>query len=321
MKIGMSLHLEHGIDAVMEEARLADQQGYDSVWLFDHLMGFRGGEQRPDYPPDCLTLMAAIGAVTKRTRLAWGTLNTSFRNPALLAKTLATMDQITHGRVIATLGAGWFKDEYLAYNAPWVEDHDERIRQEREAILLLKELWTHPAPERTTFEGKFVTVRDLPFQPAPYQQPHPPIWIGGESPATMGLVKELGDGWMMLTAGGNLDNVARVLAEPDWPTRPMEMVKGGRIFVRAAHEDALADASAAYARAMAAKAPGVPASFEEFLARELVGSPDECLEQLDRLERGGITYLRLNVDGPEHQERIGALLLPRLAREAVAVAG
>ena len=70
--------------------------------------------------------------------MAFATLNPSFRNPALLAKMLATLDQITHGRVICTLGAGWFEGEYRAYDIPFIEDHDARIDQEREVAQLLQ---------------------------------------------------------------------------------------------------------------------------------------------------------------------------------------
>jgi alkanesulfonate monooxygenase SsuD/methylene tetrahydromethanopterin reductase-like flavin-dependent oxidoreductase (luciferase family) len=102
MKIGMLLHPERGVESVLEEARAADEQGFDSVWLFDHLLDIRGS-QGPDGPLDSLILMTAIGAVTRRMRLAWAMLNPSFDYPAVLAKRLATLDQITHGRVICTL--------------------------------------------------------------------------------------------------------------------------------------------------------------------------------------------------------------------------
>src|SRR6188768_3024929 len=108
MQYGLQLHSERGSDAVLREARLADAQGFDSVWLFDHLLGTRGDPQ-PSEPLDSLTLMIAVGAVTERVRLAWAMLNPSFRNPAVLAKMLATLDVITHGRVICSLGAGWFE--------------------------------------------------------------------------------------------------------------------------------------------------------------------------------------------------------------------
>lgn len=98
--------------------------------------------------------------------------------------------QVTHGRVICTLGAGWFEGEYAAYDLPFIAEHDARIEQEREVVALFKQLWAHPAPSKTTFEGRYVTVRELPFNPAPHQKPHPPIWIGGNSAMTQQLVKD-----------------------------------------------------------------------------------------------------------------------------------
>ena len=88
---------------------------------------------------------------------------------------------------------------------------------------LLKELWTRPAPERVTFEGN-TCGHDLAFNPAPVQKPHPPIWFGGDSEATLGLVKELGDGWVPLPRGEPAI-VDELRAAPDWPIRPMTMVR------------------------------------------------------------------------------------------------
>jgi alkanesulfonate monooxygenase SsuD/methylene tetrahydromethanopterin reductase-like flavin-dependent oxidoreductase (luciferase family) len=87
MKFGIQLHSDRGADTVLREARLADEQGFDSVWLFDHLLGFRGTPV-PHEPLDSFTLMTAVGAVPSRVRLAWAMLNPSFRNPAVLAKML-----------------------------------------------------------------------------------------------------------------------------------------------------------------------------------------------------------------------------------------
>src|SRR5262249_25091310 len=176
-----------------DQARTADRQGFASVWLGDHLIDYRGEPFVADGPLEAFTLMTAIGAVTSRVRLAWGMLNPSFRNPAVLAKMLATLDHITEGRVICSLGAGWLRPEYVAYDVPFIEDHDERIAHEREVVELLKLLWTQPAPEPVTYEGEYVRVRDLQFNPAPHQRPHPPIWIGGDSETTVQLALDLGD--------------------------------------------------------------------------------------------------------------------------------
>ena len=311
MKVGMLLHPERGIDAVLEEARTADQQGFDSVWLFDHLMDFRGS-QGPDGPMDSFVLMTAIGALTHRTRLAWAMLNPSFDYPTVLAKRLATLDHITHGRVICTLGAGWFKDEYMAYNIPLLEDHDERIAHEREVILLLKELWTHPAPEKVSFEGKYVRCFDLQFNPAPVQQPHPPIWVGGDSPATLGLVKELADGWVMLSSG-NPETLDRVLSEPDWPTRPMTLVRNAWIFAAETESSAIQQATQVFNNG------GARATLDDFLHNNVIGTPEQCLARLREIESWGINYIRAAFASPDQQADAARLVLPLLSQEEVRV--
>lgn len=309
MRLGLLLHPERGLDAVFEEARAADRQGYHSIWLGDHLMSTHG-EQVPDGPLDSFTLMTALGTVTTRVRLGWSMLNVSFRYPAMLAKVLATLDQITRGRVIATLGSGSFPAEYETYNIPVIKDHDGRVAYAREVITLLKELWTHPAPERVSFAGKHVRTFDLPFSPAPYQKPHPPIWIGGESDATVQMVKDLADGWVMLTRGG-ADRLAQVLAAPDWPKRPMTIVRQVRLFVAETRDAAVAEARQSFEKNPMGVG-GAAKSLEEFAAREIIGTPDECLRRIAELEAGGANYLRLTFDTLAQQERTARLVLPRL---------
>ena len=309
MRLGLLLHPERGLDALYDEARAADRQGYDSIWLGDHLMSTHG-ETRPDGPLDAFTLMTALGAITARVRLAWSMLNVSFRYPAMLAKVVATLDQITRGRVICTLGSGSFPGEYEAYGIPLIADHDERVGYTREVVTLLKELWTHPAPERVSFAGKHVRTFELPFSPAPFQRPHPPIWLGGESDATVQMVKDLADGWVMLTRGG-ADRLAQAMAAPDWPTRPMTIVRQIRLFVAEERDAALAEAARSF-ETNPMGVGGAARSLDEFVAREIVGTPDECLRRIAELERGGTNYLRLTFDAPAQQERTARLVLPRL---------
>ena len=315
MLFGTQLHQERGADAVLQEARDADAQGFDSGWLFYHLMGFRGTQSR-DEPLDSFTLMTAVGAVTNQTRLACATLNPSFRNPALLAKMLATLDQITHGRVIVTLGAGWFKDEYEAFDIPFLDDHDARVEHEREVVQLLKELWTHPAPQRVTFEGQYVRARNLPFNPAPYQQPHPPIWIGGDSEATLGVVKDLADGWMMLRSG-NKETLASVLSAPDWPSRPLSLVRGAQIVLGETPEAALAEAKELYDSGRGGPAP----TFEGYLQGAIVGTAEYAQERIAEIESWGINYLRCSFATPELQERFARTVLAAASRHEEVGAG
>lgn len=315
MQIGLLLHAERGIDVVLEEARLADRQGFDSVWLGDHLMSGRGswrGPDGPDGPLDSFTLMTAVAASTERVRLAWSMLNVSFRYPAMLAKVVASLDQISKGRVICSLGSGSFPEEYEAYGIPHITDHDERVQYLREVVELLDQVWTHPAPALTSYAGKHVRVANLPFNPAPYQHPRPPIWLGGESDATVQIVKDLADGWVTLTRsaatterGDAGDRLGQVLAAPDWPTRPMAVVLQTRVFVAPTREEALRHASASLGESAGA--------LDEFVNREIVGSPDECLERIALLGEKGANYLRLTFDDLEQQTRVADLILPRLS--------
>jgi alkanesulfonate monooxygenase SsuD/methylene tetrahydromethanopterin reductase-like flavin-dependent oxidoreductase (luciferase family) len=304
MKIGVLLHADRGVGAVIEEAKLADDQGFDSVWLGDHIMNQAA-------PLDSFTLMTAIGASTQRVRLAWSMLNVNFRYPAVLAKVLATLDQITEGRVICSIGSGSNPTEHVAYNIPVEQDHDARVQYTREVVQLIKELWTHPAPASTTFTGQQVQVKELAFAPEPYQKPNPPIWLGGESDSTLQMVKDLADGWVTLTrdvAHPSLapvtDVVAAALAAPDWPSRPMTIVHGTRIFVAPRHEDAIAQAEATLGDA-----------FGRF--GEIAGTPDECLERIAELEQVGINYVRTTCTDIGQQEAIADLLLGRVSERAL----
>jgi alkanesulfonate monooxygenase SsuD/methylene tetrahydromethanopterin reductase-like flavin-dependent oxidoreductase (luciferase family) len=298
-------------DDILAQAQTGDRQGFDSVWLGDHLFDYRGEPYVSEGPVDSFTIMTAIGATTTRIRLAWGMLNPSFRNPAVLAKMLATLDQITHGRIICTLGAGWLKPEYEAYGIPFIDDHAERIAHEREVAQLLKQLWTRPAPDRVSFEGKYVQTRELPFNPAPYQKPHPPIWIGGDSEPTMVLVKELGNGWVPLLRG-EPDIVRELRAAPDWPARPMTVVRLSRIIVGETRDEILSEAKEAYEVVRNTATLQPPPTFEEFLAREVIGSTYDCLGRIEQFEAAGIDYLLGSFESDDQQERAARLLLPLL---------
>lgn|GEM_PF-1178449 len=321
-KIGVFINPEAATTAgaILEQARAADRQGFDSVWLGDHLIDYRGGHVA-EGPLESFTLMTAIGAVTSRIRLAWGMLNPSFRNPAVLAKMLATLDQITQGRVICSLGAGWLKPEYEAYDVPFIDDHDERIAHEREVAQLLKRLWTHPAPETVTFEGEYVRVRDLAFNPVPYQSPHPPIWIGGDSEATFALALELGDGWVPLMRG-QPDIVRELRSDPSWPSRPFSVIRLTRLLVAESAAGYMPEAEAAYEIVRNTATLQPPPTFEEFLASEVIGTPEECLQRLEDMEQAGIDYHLVTFESPDQQERAARLVLPRLSRSvAPATAG
>src|SRR5579863_10430470 len=103
-------------EPIYERAQLAERLGYHSVWLIDH---FVGGAQRQQEMPECIATLGALATATNRIRIGSLVIGNSYRNPALLAKSLATLDSISHGRVEIGMGSGWFEADYDAYGYPF----------------------------------------------------------------------------------------------------------------------------------------------------------------------------------------------------------
>ena len=179
------------IKRTWEEARACalefDTLGYDSLWVCDHVYGV----PMPQLPIlEAWTELSAVAAITERARL--GTLVTPpfFRNPAILAKQLATLDQIAPGRVIAGLGAGWFQPEFEGTGSPFPGTR-ERLRALEETCEILTRMWRD---EKATFEGQHFSVRDAICEPKPSAKPEILIGGGGEK-VLMGIAARFADTW------------------------------------------------------------------------------------------------------------------------------
>ncbi len=151
-------------------ALLADEAGFDSVWVADHFFGVGG-----DDPLEAWTEMTAAAAITRRVELGFLVLCNSYRPPALLAKMAATFDQIADGRLILGYGAGWFVMEYEAYGYPF-PSVGTRLAQLEEGLQVLKAMWTEDQP---TFHGRHYRIDGACCLPRSARRPHPPILIGG----------------------------------------------------------------------------------------------------------------------------------------------
>ncbi len=178
------------------EARAAalefDRLGFDSVWVCDHLYGVPA----PNLPIlEAWSELAAVAAITERVEL--GTLVTPpfFRNPAVFAKQLATIDQIAGGRVIAGLGAGWFQAEFAGYGCAF-PSLGERMMALEETCQILRALFSE---EKTSFEGKHFRVSECVLEPKPVRRP--PILIGGSGERRLlGIAARHADIWNNLAA-------------------------------------------------------------------------------------------------------------------------
>ena len=193
MQFGVTVPNNWGIEdpqQVLDFGPMAEELGYDSVWVMDHL--FNTGyirerlEGKPYYHP--MSTLSYLAGTTKRVMLGTSVLVLPYHNPVELAKYAASLDQISGGRVILGVGVGAMEEEFDALGISM----RDRASLTNECIAIMKELWTNPSP---SYESKRWRFNDLLFSPKPIQKPHIPFWVGGSSSGAMRRAALLGDGW------------------------------------------------------------------------------------------------------------------------------
>ncbi|MCW4041123.1 MAG: LLM class flavin-dependent oxidoreductase [Candidatus Bathyarchaeota archaeon] len=154
-----------------------EKGNWDSLWFADHFLPPPGRrEEEPLTAYEAFSLIAAAAGTTKRLRLGHLVLGNTYRNPALVAKMAATVDQISHGRFTLGIGAAWFQREHEAYGwqFPSMRERSDRFE---EACALIRALFTSDAP--VDFHGHYYQLDQAPLSPGCYQEPHIPILVGG----------------------------------------------------------------------------------------------------------------------------------------------
>jgi F420-dependent oxidoreductase-like protein len=175
-------------DRAVEIALLAEDLGYDSLWLYDHFHNV----PRPAHEAvfECWMTAAAISQRTSRIRIGQMVGCNGYRNPALLAKMTSTFDVISGGRLEWGIGAGWYENEFNAYGYEFPPAR-VRIGQLREAVEIVKLMWSEP---EATYDGRYFKIDRANCDPKPLQQPHPPVLIGGGGEQlTLRVVARLAD--------------------------------------------------------------------------------------------------------------------------------
>jgi len=184
-------------------ARRADELGYESLWLGEHLVfpttiasvypyGPAGtGAPLPTTPLfDPLITLSYVAAQTKQIQLGTSVYLVNLRHPVVAAKLVATLDALAGGRIILGVGSGWLKEEYDVVDATW----DHRGRRMEEAIHVMRRLWTE---ELVTHRGEFYDFAETGFEPKPARAPVP-ILIGGDTPPALKRAARSADGWFGL---------------------------------------------------------------------------------------------------------------------------
>jgi F420-dependent oxidoreductase-like protein len=177
---------------VVRIAQAADEAGAYAVYVPDHFMpDTRDGEPVDGPRLEAWTLLSALSQLTSRVRLGALVLGGTYRHPAVVANMVASLDTVSDGRAIAGLGAGWQVNEHAAYGIDLLSTRDRSDRFE-ESVHVVASLLREP---RTTFEGRFFTLRDAPNQPAPLQERLPVLVAGGGERRTLRTVARYADAW------------------------------------------------------------------------------------------------------------------------------
>lgn len=191
MKIGVCLPNygpATGAAGIRQVATAAEAAGYDSVWTTDHILVPEEHAATFGQVIEVLVTLGYLAAVTERVSLGTSILVLPQRDPILVAKQATAVDQLSGGRLILGVGAGWMAGEYDNLGV----DFKRRGRMMDEWIRLMRTLWTEPKP---AFQGEWFQFAGTVFEPKPLQTGGPPLWIGGNSDAAMRRAATLGDAW------------------------------------------------------------------------------------------------------------------------------
>ena len=197
------------LDIIVTAAQRAERLGYDALLLNDHLIINGAADVVTSwgnvYEP--LTTMAFLAAQTERIKLATSVLLLPHRNPILTAKTVATLDQFSKGRIILGGGAGWVENEFDALASNFAD----RGRRTDEYLRVCKACWR---PDPISYTGTYHQFQDMHSSPKPVQEPHPPIWIGGSSRAALRRAAEFAAVWQPVPTPlpDLIENKAKLLA-------------------------------------------------------------------------------------------------------------
>lgn len=303
-------------------AQEAEGLGFHTLYFPDHLV-FEGPErQREDGPANDPMIEAALAAdASKRIRVGHLVLCNLFRHPAVTARSLSSLDQLSGGRIVAGLGTGWTETEFRMTGIPF-PDIGTRLRMLDEALVCLRGLW---GSEPFTFEGEFYRFRDAVLLPRPVQQPHPPLLLGGSGRGLLRIAARHADHVNIIASTGRAGYIAMQNVGRLTDARFREKVRFVRDeAARLGRDPRAIRFSQAVFTVMLTDSPAATRSTAESFGQmlglppeevvrsplSLIGTPEECVDEIRRRAREcEVTEI---VFSPRSEE-----LTRRLAREVL----
>jgi probable F420-dependent oxidoreductase len=290
-------------ELIRDLADEAERRGYDGVWTNEHPIPAHDPDYeylpgRPwrlikwSYVPHygVQTTLAYIAGRTKRVRLGCSVHPLPYHNAVMLAKAVATLDQLSDGRAILGAAPGWNRQEMEALG---FRDFEQRGAYADEALEVIRTLWTEPLP---SFEGRWHTFGPVDFEPKPKQKPHPPIWIGGESRPTIRRVARFGTGWLLSHM------------PLDWLREHIPLLR--QRLAEAGRADARIEIGCFYNVKLLRDGKRVDRVEDTRVSGSgtwLSGPADVLVEDLRRFAEAGITYPILRIHAESHDDALAQL--------------
>ena len=201
MEIGLSIPRLPDADGIRRFVQRAEELGFESVLVGDHILLPTGGTNQYPYTADgsfsrpsdepfleTMTLLGYMAACSHTIKLGSTVIILPYRNPLVQAKMFASLDVLSNGRMICGVGVGWLEKEFDTLGVPYAE----RGPMSDEYLEIFMALWTQADPE---YHGRYFNIEGIQFYPKPVQQPHVPIWVGGHSRPALRRVARYGDCW------------------------------------------------------------------------------------------------------------------------------
>ena len=251
-------------------AQRAEENGFDSLWLYDHLL------YRPEGKPtvgiwECWTFLSALAEATQRVELGTLVVCNSFRNPAMLAKMAITLDEVSQGRLILGIGAGWNKPEYDAFGYPF----DHRVDRFEEALQIIRPLLKEG---RVDFQGKYYQARDCEIKPRGPRPEGPPLMVGGFGPRMLKLTAQYADLWNSGYYG-----------QPDQLSEPRQNLE------RACSEVGRDPSTLGVTAMLALHFPDLSPKTPDFDNQPLSGTADEIAQAMLGYQQAGVQHIMFHL--------------------------
>lgn len=296
-------------------ARTGEELGFATLSVSDHLIIPKTIDSTYPYNEsgtfagsptgECLeqlSLLSYLVGVTSSAKLLTSVMVLPHRPPVLTAKMLATIDVLSHGRLIVGCGVGWMREEFEAIGAP---SYEARGAVGDEYIRAFKELWTSDNP---SFEGKYCRFANVAFAPKPVQKPHPPIWTGGESPAALRRAGRFANVWYPIGS-----NPRFPVATPGQFAEYAARVKG---YAQDAGRD---PSSLGFAYSANWFNDQQASTLPDGQRRPLTGTPQQIADDIKHYEDRGVRHLMVNLQGEtqaqtlERMQRFAERIMPLTA--------